>query len=103
MNKELLYFNKMIVPKMITFIFWAMLGMSVIYGIYDMFSGFEGLTFTSLIMGLVFMVIGAFISRVMCEGMIVIFKINENLQTIANNQEKESPEVVKENKVEELV
>jgi hypothetical protein len=72
----------MITPKIITFIYWILLLGDLGYGISTMFGGYEGFTFTKFILGLAYVVIGAVAARVWCELMIVIFKINENLQNL---------------------
>lgn len=53
-----------------------------------MFSGYYGLTFSSFFMGLLLIIGGAIGARIWCELMIVIFKINENLQAL-KKQKKE--------------
>ncbi len=80
--KDLLFFEKLITPKFIQFIFWMMLIGIIVFGFYSMFAGYYGLTFKSFLFGLFAIVIGAFISRIWCELLIVLFKINEALQEI---------------------
>lgn len=82
MNNGLFFFDTMITPKIITFIYWILLLADVGYGISTMFGGYSGFTFTKFITGLVYIVIGAVAVRIWCELMIVIFKINENLQNL---------------------
>lgn len=72
----------MITPKIITFIYWFLLLAVVGYGLSTMFSGYEGFTFTKFLLGLLYTAGGAVCVRVWCELMIVIFKINENLQNL---------------------
>jgi hypothetical protein len=72
----------MITPKIITFIYWLLLLADIGYGLNTMFSGYSGFTFTKFITGLAYIVIGAVAVRIWCELMIVIFKINENLQNL---------------------
>lgn len=86
MKNNLLFFETMITPKLITFIYWLMLLGSVFYGLSNMFGGYEGLTFSKFIMGLVYMVGGAISARIWCELLIVIFKINENLQNLKKDE-----------------
>jgi len=82
MNNKLFFFDTMITPRIITFIYWILLLGDLGYGISTMFSGYEGFTFTKFIMGLVYIAIGVVAIRIWCELMIVIFKINENLQNL---------------------
>ena len=82
MNNKLFFFDTMITPRIITFIYWILLLGDLGYGISTMFSGYEGFTFTKFIMGLVYIAIGVVAIRIWCELMIFIFKINENLQNL---------------------
>ena len=82
MNNKLFFFDTMITPKIITFIYWILLLADLGYGISTMFSGYSGFTFAKFITGLVYIAIGAVAVRIWCELMIVIFKINENLQNL---------------------
>lgn len=75
---DIFFFDSMLTPKIIIFIYWLGL-ISVVVGAFgSMFSGYGG--FWS---GLLFGLIG---TRIGCELLIVLFKINENLQKIANRQ-----------------
>ena len=56
--KDVLYFDIMLTPKIITALYWLLLAGSVIGGIGSMF-GFGGFTFGKLIMGLLYAVGGA--------------------------------------------
>ena len=85
--KNIFCFESMLTPKLITFIYWILLISAIITGITTMFSGYEGFTFGSFIMGLLYLVGGAVGARVWCELMIVLFKIHENLQKIADKSE----------------
>lgn len=72
--KDLLYFDKMVMPKVITFIYWLALVGCVIGGLMTMFQSF----FT----GLVVIIGGAIAARLYCEIFMVLFKMNEALQDI---------------------
>ena len=82
MNNKLFFLETMLTPKIITFIYWVLLLGNLGYGISAMFGGYSGFTFTKFITGLAYTVIGAVAVRIWCELMIVIFKINENLQNL---------------------
>lgn len=84
--KNVFFFESMLTPKIITFIYWLCLIGAVISGITTMFAGYEGFTFMSFIMGILYIIGGAIGARVWCELLIVLFKINENLQNIADNK-----------------
>ncbi len=83
-----LYFDTMITPKIITFIYWLLLGVSVISGLVMLskgfgvmkHSGFAG--FGMIVAAPIFVAISALMARIYCEIMIVLFKINEALQDI---------------------
>jgi hypothetical protein len=81
--KDILNFDSMLTPKIITALYWLLLAGSVIGGIGSMF-GFGGFTFGKFIMGILYAVGGAVASRIWCELLIVLFKMNEALQEIRN-------------------
>jgi len=89
MKHHLLYFDTMITPKIITFVYWALLVAVLGFGLSYMFGGWGGFTFAKFVTGLLIIAGGAITVRVWCELLIVIFKINENLQT-AKNKNKEA-------------
>jgi Domain of unknown function (DUF4282) len=73
--RDLLFFDKMIVPKVILVIYWILLVVVVLGAIGVMFS-------TSFLAGLGALIFGPLFVRIWCELLIVMFKINEALQTI---------------------
>ena len=81
--KNLLNFDAMLTPKLITAIYWLLLLGVVVAGIGAMFMPF-GFTFGSFLRGLFVMALGALMVRIFCETMIVLFKMNEALQDIRN-------------------
>lgn len=81
--KDVLFFNNMLTPKIITAVYWLLLAASVIGGLSAMF-GYGGFTIEKCIMGLLYACGGAIASRIWCELMIVLFKMNEALQEIRN-------------------
>ena len=74
--KDLLFFDKMVMPKVITFIYWLMLIGCVLGGIATMFGSF--------LTGLLILVGGCIMARLYCELIIVLFKMNESLSVIRN-------------------
>jgi hypothetical protein len=80
--KDVFFFDSMLTPKIIIFIYWLGLISVVIGAIGTMFSGYGG-GFWS---GLGILLFGLIGTRIWCELLIVLFKINENLQKIANRQ-----------------
>lgn len=85
--RDLLYFDAMITPKIITFIYWLMLAGIVLGGLVMLGTGFSqglGTGIMFLIFVPLVMVFGALLARIYCEIMIVMFKMNEALQDIRN-------------------
>ncbi|MEH0741361.1 DUF4282 domain-containing protein [Vibrio cholerae] len=81
-------FKSMLTPKLVTGLYWLLLLIAIISGIGTMFSGYGGVTFQTFMLGLLTMVGGAIGARIWCELMIVIFKINENLQALKEAKEE---------------
>lgn len=82
--KDLLFFDKMITPKIITFVYWLLLLAVVIGGIGSMFAGYGGFSIEKFLMGIVYILAGTVGARIWCELLIVLFKINEALQELRN-------------------
>ena len=86
--RNYLYFDSMITPKIITFIYWLMLAGCAIYGLVLMVGAFGTMKYNGmmgfgmLVLAPVAVIAGAVIARIYCEIMIVLFKINEALQDI---------------------
>lgn len=79
--KSIFFFDSMLTPKIITFLYWLMLLGVVIGGIYVMFMPYFG----GFLKGLAILIFGAIYVRVFCEVMIVLFKINESAHRVAEN------------------
>lgn len=79
--KSLLFFDAMITPRIITFVYWLMLLGAAVGGIGSMFA--FRVTFASFMTGLGIMIGGALAARIGCELLIVLFKINEHTHTMA--------------------
>jgi hypothetical protein len=80
--KNVLFFDKMLTPKIITIVYWLLLLAAIVGGIGSMFSGFQGFGFKSFFMGIVYAVGGMIGARIWCELLIVLFKMNEALQDL---------------------
>jgi hypothetical protein len=72
--KDLLFFDKMIMPKVITLLYWIGLVVCVISGLVTMFSSF--------LTGLGILVGGCIGVRLYGEIIMLFFKMNEALQEI---------------------
>ncbi|HEX9812464.1 MAG TPA: DUF4282 domain-containing protein [Burkholderiales bacterium] len=83
-SRSIFFFDNMLTPKIITFVYWLLLFAVVIGGFGAMFGfGMGGFSFGSFLKGVFGIVIGAVLVRIWCELLIVLFKINENVQKIA--------------------
>lgn len=80
--KDILFFDKMLTPNIITFIYWLLLVVAVGGSLWSMGSGYEGFTFGKFLMGLLYAVGGAIAARIWCELLIVFFKMNQALQEL---------------------
>lgn len=84
--RDLLHFDSMITPKIITFIYWLLLAASAVAGLVLLskgfgvmeYSGFAG--FGMVVAAPMLIALMALLARIYCEIMIVLFKINEALQ-----------------------
>lgn len=83
------FFDSMITPKIITFVYWLMLLGMVIFGLVTMFNRFFG----GFWLGLAIIVGGAISVRIWCELLIVLFKINDHARRIAetNTHQPQAP------------
>lgn len=77
--KDIFLFDTMITPQIITFVYWLLLFVTVLSGIGAMMS-------RSVVGGLFLILFGILASRIWCELLIVLFKINENITKIANKE-----------------
>jgi hypothetical protein len=85
--RSVFFFEAMLTPKVITFVYWILLFVVVISGFVMMFGfGLYGFSFGSFIKGLLTIVVGSALVRIWCELLIVLFKINENVQKIADSK-----------------
>jgi len=75
--RDFLFFDTMLTPKIITLVYWLLVLGSLFAGIASIFSG-------GPFRGLAIIVFGIVSSRIYCELMIVLFKMNEALQDIRN-------------------
>ena len=85
--RSVFFFDTMLTPKVITFVYWLLLFVVVIVGFAMMFGyGMYGFSFGSFLKGLLMIVVGSAMVRIWCELLIVLFKINENVQKIADSK-----------------
>lgn len=84
--KDIFFFDSMLTPKIITFVYWLMLFAALVSGLGAIFSGYGGF-FGNLFAGLGIIIGGAIGARIWCELLIVLFKIHDNLKKIAERDE----------------
>jgi len=72
------YLEEMVTPKLLTIFYWILLFAFITKGIGDVFEG-------DFFRGLVWIVGGSLASRVACELIVVLFRINEILHEINDN------------------
>ena len=73
---DYLTFRAMITPAIIQIVFWVLVAGSVLGSLGTMFNG-------SFLLGLVNLVVGPLVIRILCELVLVTFKMNEGIQRIA--------------------
>lgn len=83
--RNFLYFDTMLTPKVVTLVYWLLLAAALLSGLGSMFyMGFQYMTFGTFVRGVIITIGGAIAARIWCELVIVLFKLNENVQRIAN-------------------
>jgi len=76
-------FDKMLTPKIITLVYWLALAGWLVGGIMGM-SAFGEITFKSMISSIFLTLCGMIGTRIGCELLILLFKMNETLHEIRN-------------------
>ena len=85
--RDIFFFDAMLTPKVVTLVYWLLLLAAVITGLGSMFyMGFQYMTFGTFMRGIAITIGGAIGARIWCELVIVLFKLNENVQRIANSK-----------------
>jgi hypothetical protein len=85
--RDVLFFDAMLTPKVVTLVYWLLLVTAVIAGLGSMFyMGFQYMSFGTFVRGLAITIGGAIGARIWCELVIVLFKLNENVQRIASSK-----------------
>ncbi len=74
--KDLLFFNRMLTPNVITIVYWLLLLSVLISSLTMIFT-------QSFFGGLALLIFGAVGVRIWCELLIVLFKIHDNLKALA--------------------
>jgi hypothetical protein len=86
--RDVLYFDSMLTPKVVTLVYWLLLLAALVAGIGSMFyTGFQYMSFGTFARALIITLGGAIGARIWCELMIVLSKLNENIQRLANQKQ----------------
>jgi hypothetical protein len=85
--KDLFFFDEMLTPKVITILYWVALLYVAATGLSVMFAG-DKMTFAKFAGGLGVVIGGAIAARIASELLVAVFKINENLQSLADRKDK---------------
>ena len=85
--RDILFFDTMLTPKVVTLVYWLLLVAALLAGMGSMlYTGFAYMTFGTFIRSLGITLGGMIGARIWCELVIVLFKLNENVQQIANSK-----------------
>lgn len=77
--KDLLFFDKMLVPIIVKYLYWISLVLSLVFAII--------MCFDSFLSGILFFISSVIASRVFYELVIVVFKVFEKLTIIADKMD----------------
>ena len=83
-SSDFLSFRKMITPIIIQILFWLGVIIAVIFGIVSIVYGVIRSDVTTLLYGLLVLILGPVAVRIYCEILILFFRINETLTEISN-------------------
>lgn len=81
--KDVLFFDRMLTPNIITFVYWLGL-IAVVISSLGMMTGIGGMEGGGFIQGVITLVVGVVAVRIWCELLIVMFKIHENLRSLVD-------------------
>ena len=79
--QKALFFNEMLTPSLIRLAYWLCLLAVLWTGLERMFSG----GFFNFLEGIAYIATGAILARVLAELVILLFKLNENMEQVAEN------------------
>lgn len=77
--RDLFYFDYLVMPRILTFIYWIVIGVVTLSGLSTLFM-------VGLFSGLITIVAGLIFTRITFEMIIVIFSINRNLEKLVELQ-----------------
>lgn len=84
--KNIFFFDSMLTPKIITFVYWLSLlgGLFAAIGVMFSQSAYAGVGIANVLGGVLLFIGIAIAARIYCEILIVIFKIHDNLKKLAD-------------------
>lgn len=77
--RDLFYFDYLVMPRILTFIYWIVIGVVTLSGLSTLFM-------VGFFSGLITIVAGLIFARITFEMIIVIFSINRNLEKLVELQ-----------------
>ncbi len=87
--RNVLFFDAMLTPRVITVVYWLLLVGCVFAGLGSLlYTGFQYMTFGGFMRAVGITLGGAIAARIWCELMIVLFKLNENVQRLVVSPDK---------------
>jgi len=84
-------FNKMITPVIIQVVFWVAAALCVVRGLVTLIAGVVHNSLGAAVVGLLIIILGPVLVRIYAEVLLVIFKINDAVQTIAQKKTESTP------------
>ncbi|MFW5999771.1 MAG: DUF4282 domain-containing protein [Halanaerobiaceae bacterium] len=91
MIEKIINFDKMITPSIIKILFWIGIAVSIIGGLIMIVQGATaeyGGGGIQVLIGIFTLILGPISTRIYCELLIVMFKINDKLSKIEENTEE---------------
>ena len=85
--RDLFFFDEMLTPRVITILYWVALLYVAATGLSVMFAG-DKMTFAKFAGGLGVVIGGVVAARIASELLVAVFKINENIQSLAERKDK---------------
>ncbi len=87
--RRIFFFDTWLAPKLILLAYWIMLVGCVTGGLAIIIAGSSSYGVNTSGLGWVLLIFGPLVVRILCEGAMLLFKINDNLQQIRLLQEKD--------------
>ncbi|KKW68139.1 hypothetical protein AAV94_06620 [Lampropedia cohaerens] len=91
--RKYLYFDTMVAPRVITLLYWLQLGLYALGALAYVMAAFMlpggfFMTLLRLLIGALLFALACLFARVSAEVLLVIFKIHDNLKTIAERGDR---------------